>query len=103
MYSTFTFAAERIVEHVVARDYGAFLNQVNEKKDELAKQLAEQTHTLRTANVYLLWMSTLLMLIGCGIRYAEHWKCVARALKSLTWSRWSGCFIQTPRSLSYDP
>ena len=28
MYSTFTFAAERIIEHVVARDYGAFLMQV---------------------------------------------------------------------------
>ena len=28
MYSTFTFSAERIVEHVVARDYGAFLDQV---------------------------------------------------------------------------
>ena len=28
MYSTFTFIGDKIVEHVVARDYGAFLDQV---------------------------------------------------------------------------
>ena len=28
MYSTFTFIGGKIVEHVVARDYGAFLDQV---------------------------------------------------------------------------
>jgi hypothetical protein len=67
MYSTFTFIGDKIVEHVVARDYGAFLDQVatavpcsarysqmsqvNAGKADREKQLAEQTQAGRTANV----------------------------------------------------
>ena len=67
MYSTLTFIDDKIVEHVVARDYGAFLDQVattvpcsercsqmpqvNAGKADREKQLAEQTQARRTANV----------------------------------------------------